>query len=37
MRKQATLIGFRSNCDVGRIELRTDKALIGNLLSTTVR
>jgi thioredoxin 1 len=37
VRKQATLIGFRGTREVGRIEFQTDKALIGNLLSTVVR
>jgi thiol:disulfide interchange protein len=37
VRKQATLIGFRGDREVGRIEFQTDKALIGTLLSTTVR
>ena len=35
VRKQATLIGYRGNSEVGRIEFKTDKELIRDLLHRT--
>lgn len=37
VRKQATLIGFKGTQEVGRIEFKTDKAMINNLLQTLVK
>lgn len=35
--KQGTLIGYKGNSEVGRIEFKTDKAVINDLLQTVVK
>lgn len=37
VRKQGTLIGYKGRTEVGRVEFKTDKAVINNLLQTVVK